>query len=178
MYAQHVKHRRAYRVGSIIFLFKSSTNKNLVATLFDARLFTMLSTCVGHSPQTRSIAPAATFVRVRLRNFFLGKRPSFLVSRRFACENPTPCSNYFGQFPLIWRATLEDVSLIGSWLSFCHVICSYLISFSIEHRNHSCHCPNLLNQRSITGSLSIRLWTKNFSRFATSKLPCADPVCE
>jgi hypothetical protein len=29
--------------------------------------------CVGHSPQTRSFAPAASFPRVRLRNFCLAK---------------------------------------------------------------------------------------------------------
>jgi len=39
---------------------------------------------VGHSPQTRLFAPAATFARVRLRNFCIRKRPSFLASRRFA----------------------------------------------------------------------------------------------
>jgi len=35
---------------------------------------------VGHSSQTRSFAPAATFACVRLRNFCFRKRPSFLVS--------------------------------------------------------------------------------------------------
>ena len=39
---------------------------------------------VGHSSQTRSFAPAASLARVRLRNFCLRKRPSFLASRRFA----------------------------------------------------------------------------------------------
>jgi len=47
----------------------------------------------GHSPQTRSFAPAASLTRVRLRNFCLRKRPSFLASRRFAQENPTPRRN-------------------------------------------------------------------------------------
>jgi len=49
--------------------------------------------CVGHSPQTRSFAPAALLTRVRHRNFCGRKRPSFLASRRFAWENPTPCSH-------------------------------------------------------------------------------------
>jgi hypothetical protein len=44
--------------------------------------------CVGHSSQTRSFAPAATFARVRLRNFCICKRPSFLDSRRFAKGKP------------------------------------------------------------------------------------------
>ena len=39
---------------------------------------------VGHSSQTRSFAPAASLAPVRLRNFCLRKRPSFLASRRFA----------------------------------------------------------------------------------------------
>jgi len=43
-----------------------------------------MSIGVGHSPQTRSCAPAATFARVNLRNFCNRKRPSFLASRRFA----------------------------------------------------------------------------------------------
>jgi hypothetical protein len=93
------------------------------SSLFDdSSNFIRMSIGVGHSPQTRSFAPAAPIARVRLRNilqglalppprtksvepsllahcvgwhqnYFLRKRPSFLVSRRFAQENPTPCSN-------------------------------------------------------------------------------------
>ena len=39
---------------------------------------------VGHSSQTRSFAPAATLARLRLRNFCLRKRASFLASPRSA----------------------------------------------------------------------------------------------
>jgi len=48
---------------------------------------------VGLSPQTRSVAPAAIFARVQLRNFRTCERPSCLASRRFAHESPTPCSH-------------------------------------------------------------------------------------
>lgn len=52
---------------------------------------------VGHSSQTRSFAPAATLARVRLQNFCLRKRPSFLASRRFACGIPdTHANDKFG----------------------------------------------------------------------------------
>jgi len=53
--------------------------------------------------------PTTTIARVRLRNFCFRKRPSFLVSQRFAKENPTPCSNDLFEFnrvkeknPLMW----------------------------------------------------------------------------
>jgi hypothetical protein len=86
-----------------------------------------VSICVGHYPQTRLFAPAATFARVQhrnilqgltsppllvkpaetsilahcvgcLQNFCFRKRPSFLASRRFAQENPTSCSHYLSGF--------------------------------------------------------------------------------
>jgi hypothetical protein len=61
-------------------------------------------------------APAASFARVRLRNFCLCKRPSFLASRRFAQENPTLCSNdLFGingnQRPNLMHTRTLSVSL-------------------------------------------------------------------
>jgi len=52
-----------------------------------------MSICVSHFPQTRSVAPAATFARVRLRNFCWRKRPIFLASRRFASGIPDTCSH-------------------------------------------------------------------------------------
>lgn len=42
-----------------------------------------------HAPS----APAASLAPVRLRNFYLHKRPSFLASRGFAPDNPTRSSN-------------------------------------------------------------------------------------
>jgi len=53
----------------------------------------MLGMGVGHSPQTCSIAPAALFTRVQLRNFCIHERPSFLASRRFACGIPDTHTN-------------------------------------------------------------------------------------
>jgi hypothetical protein len=43
---------------------------------------------IGRSPQTRLLAPAATFARVQFRNFCFRKRPSFLAPRRSACGIP------------------------------------------------------------------------------------------
>lgn len=59
--------------------------------LKDISLYMRISIGVGHSPQTRSFTPAATFARVQLQNFCFRKRPSFLASRRSAQEYPTPC---------------------------------------------------------------------------------------
>jgi hypothetical protein len=70
-------------------VFESSCQKDITRIFQkDERVckerFMGMSICIGHSPQTRSFAPAATFARVRLRNFCWRKRPSFLASRRFA----------------------------------------------------------------------------------------------
>ena len=48
--------------------------------------------CVGISPQTRSLRSSGS-IHSRSTSELLpdGKRPSFLVSRRFALDTPTPC---------------------------------------------------------------------------------------
>ena len=43
------------------------------------RFFIRMSICVRHSPQTRSLAPVAAFVRVNLRSFCVCKRPSWIT---------------------------------------------------------------------------------------------------
>ncbi|OPY74368.1 MAG: hypothetical protein A4E63_00751 [Syntrophorhabdus sp. PtaU1.Bin050] len=53
-----------------------------------------MSICVGISPQTRSLRSCGS-IRSRSTSELLpdGKRPSFLVSRRFVWDTSTPCSH-------------------------------------------------------------------------------------
>ena len=62
-------------------------------TRYKTGLSMRMRACVGHSPQTRLFSPAENFARVRLRNFCLCKRPSFLASRRFASGKPDTSSH-------------------------------------------------------------------------------------
>ena len=84
--------------------------------------------CVGHSPQTRLFSPAENFARVRLRNFCLCKRPSFLTSRRFASGKPdTSSHDLFGQKHTKKRGTMPPFRSHMLYLFLFN-----LLSFSIN----------------------------------------------
>ena len=94
------------------------------------RILHWISSGIGHSQQTRSFAPAATYARVRLRNilqglaspplpakpsespllahcvgwfrnFYSRERQSFLASRRFAKGIPDTTANFHRDGPLV-----------------------------------------------------------------------------
>jgi len=68
---------------------------------FCHRLFFGDERRVGISPQTRSLRSCGS-IRSRSTSELLldSKRPSFLVSRRFAWDTPTPCSHEVSRFVL------------------------------------------------------------------------------
>ena len=126
-----------------------------------------MSAWVGHSPQTRSFAPAALLARVRLRTyswslrrplhepspwshpfsptvwadfwtFAFAKDQASLPSRRFAQENPTPCS--------------QDVCGCKTIVHNClHSFTGFLDSFALDYvwlRLHG--IIHLLHKRSLS----------------------------
>ncbi len=101
---------------------------------------------VGHSPQTRSFAPAAPLARVRLQNFCFRKRPSFLVSRRFAKGIPDTI------FSIIIKGMSQWVYFNSSFIA------NFLpaIKYSFKEKANFCLLPYLF-QSSVFLSFNLHI---------------------